>query len=71
MPQRLFRREQTLALDVRALDLAVIDGWVNGPAHVHLDICSEWRPVSGQCVNQDFGGRDALCEVKEHLARVF
>ena len=71
VPQRLFRREQTLALDVRTLDLAVVDGWVDGPADVHFDICSEWRPVSGQRVDHDFGGRDALCEVEEHLAGVF
>ena len=70
MPQTLLRREQTLALHVRAFNLPVVDGGVDAAPDVHFHICAQWRPVACERVDEDFCCGDALGEVEEHLACV-
>ena len=71
VPQGLFGGEEALALDVGALDLAVVDGRVDAAPDVHLDVGPQRCPVARQRVDQHLGRGHPLREVEEHLARVF
>lgn len=70
MPEGFFDCEESEALDECSFDLAVVDGWVDGAADVHFDVCTSAGPVSREGVDFDFCAGYALGEVEEHLAGV-
>jgi len=66
LPQYFLHREEALALDEGAFDLAVVEGGIDGVAGVNLDVCAE--DDVGVCgyVWFYFGIGGALGEVEVH-----
>ncbi len=68
VPDALFHREPAHALDVGALDLALVNGRVDRSAHVVHDVHGLQPPLAGAGVDLDLGHGRAVAEIVERPA---